>query len=392
MDKIIITDYMNKIISLKYEKDNLVQIETLDNEKESIVGNIYTAKVKNIVNNINSCFVEIKDKQMCYYSLQSGVKPIYLNEKKNDILRVGDEILVQVAKEALQTKAPLVRADLNFAGKYVIITYGKTDIGISNKITDEAERKRLKKILKPYRNEEYGFIVRTNAKEISKDILIDEIEYLISLYDKTIEKSKTTPVFKMVYKEQPFFVKEIRDSKNDIKVITDIKGIYDELSFCMKDNAKFSNVELELHNDDVCTLNVLYNIKGLVENALKEKVWLKSGATIVIQQTEALVAIDVNTGKAIKGKSIDTQKTFLKINLEAAKEIARQIRLRNLTGIIIVDFIDLKKDEDKEYLVEEFRKILSKDPIKTTLVEMTKLNLVEITRKKIRQPLKLQLQ
>jgi len=389
MDKIIITDYKDKVVSLRYEKDLLVQIETLDNDKKCRVGNIYTGKVKNIVQNINSCFVEIENKQMCYFSLADGILPIFLNEKKDNTIKVGDEILVQVAKESLQQKAPLVRADLNFSGKYVVITYGKTDIGISNKICDDSERKRLKKILKPYQNDKYGFIVRTNAKDIKKEILVDEIEYLISIYNNVYSKSINTPVFKMVYKEQPSYVKEIRDSKNDIQVITDIDYIYDEITMYCKgvDNDK---IDVSFYNDELCSLKALYNVNSLVENALNKKVWLKSGATIVIEPTEALVAIDVNTGKAIKGKGSNIEKTFLKINLEAAKEIARQIRLRNLTGIIIVDFIDLNNKKDKEYLVEEFRKILVKDPIKTTLIEMTKLNLVEITRKKIRKPLWLQ--
>lgn len=392
MDKIIITDYKDNIVFLKYENDDLVSIETVELDNTSNVGNIYVGKIKNIVKNINACFVEIENKKMCYYSLANGVTPIFLNHKKDDVVKVGDEILVQIAKEELQTKAPVVRGDLNFTGRYVVITHGKTDIGISNKIYDESERKRLRHILKPYQNDKFGFIVRTNAQDIDNEIIINEVENLISSYENTIKKGKTTPCFKMVYKTKPHFYNVIRDNKQDVLVCTDIKEVYDNILLCSKNSPedKVNMDNISFYEDDSCSLKALYNVNSSVENALKEKVWLKSGATIVIQPTEALVAIDVNTGKAIKGKS-NMAKTFLKTNLEAAKEIARQIRLRNLGGIIIVDFIDMQNESDKTYLMEEFRKMLKKDPIKTSLIEMTKLNLVEITRKKIRQPLWLQL-
>ncbi|HHT97215.1 MAG TPA: ribonuclease E/G, partial [Clostridiales bacterium] len=167
---------------------------------------------------------------------------------------------------------------------------------------------------------------------------------------------------------------------------TDDAEIYNKIHDYLSVYQKEDLIKLGLYKDDLLSLNSFYGVKTKLENALKPTVWLKSGASIIIQHTEALTVIDVNTGKAIKGKKA-AEETFLKINLEAAKEIAKQMRLRNLSGIIIIDFIDMKSKDDEQTLMKELEKHFRNDPTKTTLVSMTALGLVEITRKKIRKPL-----
>ena len=391
-NRLVITNYKERIISILYENDKAVQINTQSREENSILNNIYIGKVKNIINNIEAAFVEIENGIMCYFSLKDEKNIIYLNKQNQKKICIGDEILVQVIKEAVNKKAPVVTGYINITGKYTVLTHGKLSISVSNKIHNEKEVQRLKGIISKYKNNDFGIIARTNSFECEDDLIEEEIHNLQKIYYDIIGKAKFLVPFSKVYTSPLGYICDIRDSysRNIEKIVTDDVHIYENIRDYLEYFQKDELSKLELYKDEMISLNALYNINSSVAEALKEKVWLKSGGTIVIQPTEALVAIDVNTSKAIVGKS-DASKAFLKTNLEAAHEIARQLRLRNLSGIIIVDFIDLKKEEDKRYLLNEFDKILRLDPIKTTVVDMTGLNLVEVTRKKTRKPLYQQL-
>ncbi|MDF2590097.1 MAG: hypothetical protein K0S41_3938, partial [Anaerocolumna sp.] len=383
-----ITKQDNRIISSIYEGNEMVQVNIDYAGKKSILGNIYIGKVKNIVKNINAAFVEISDGRMCYLSLEENLYPIFVNAKKTDKIVIGDEILVQVSKEDIKTKAPAVTTNLNFTGKYIVLVHGKSAVGVSSKIQDDAERKRLKGLMKDYLQESYGFIVRTNAVNVTEEQLQAELQILKKCYDEIKEFGIHKTKFTLLYETPPGYLCDIRDGFADSidEIITDDTIIYNEMKQYLSDYQKEDLHKLHLYEDKLISLNNLYSVNTKLENALREKVWLKSGGTIIIQPTEALTVIDINTGKAISGKK-KAQETFFKINMEAAHEIAKQVRLRNISGIIIIDFIDMDAQSDKAALMKELDGLFRKDPIKTTLVDMTALNLVEVTRKKVRKPI-----
>lgn len=386
--KLIITKQKNRIISALYDQKDMIQVNVDDITKVSILGNIYVGKVKNIVKNINAAFVEIADGVMCYLSLEDNKKPIFCNVKNTDKVNIGDEIIVQVSKENVKTKAPVVTCNLNFTGKYIVLTHGKTMIGTSNKISSDSEKARLKGILNEYKNSDYGFIIRTNSMGANEELIRGEITTLISLYQDIKEYGIHKTRFSLVYETPTSYICEIRDgySEQIDEIITDDSKVYDQIQNYLHTYQKEDLSKLRKYEDPLLSLSNLYSVDSRLENALKEKVWLKSGGNLIIQPTEALTVIDVNTSKAISGKK-KAEETFLKINLEAAREIAKQLRLRNISGIIVIDFINMEDTKSKERLMKELRILLSKDPIKTMVVDMTALELVEVTRKKVRKPL-----
>ncbi len=395
-NKLIITKNENQIMSAFFEGRDIVQVSLNSCENSSILGNIYLGKVKNIIKNINAAFVEISDGKMCYYSLGENRYPIMSesNPEKRNLkptevkLRIGDELVVQVTKEDVKTKAPVVSSNINFTGRYVALTYGKTTNGVSSKINDEKERQRLKSITKKFQNGEYGFIIRTNAAYNSEEKITDEIKKLIEAYEKIRNYGIHKSCFSLLYTTPPNYICDIRDgyADNVEEFVTDNEKLHDNIKDYLEQYQPEDLGKLRLYKDPTLSLSNLYGIQDKLTEAIRPMVWLKSGGTLVIQPTEALTVIDVNTGKAVAGKK-KVQETFLKVNREAAKEIARQIRLRNLSGIIIIDFIDMDLQKDNELLMNELENYLKQDPIKTTLVDMTALGLVEVTRKKVRKPL-----
>ncbi|MDO5294788.1 MAG: ribonuclease E/G [bacterium] len=387
-NQLVICKRNNQILSCLLENKQLVQINATDLDQESLLGNIYIGKVKNIVKNINAAFVEIADGVMCYLSLENSTPPIFVNNKNTDKVVIGDEIIVQIEKEGIKTKAPVVTGNLAFVGKYAILTYGKTKLGVSNKITDDSHRKALRNVISGYKSEEYGLVIRTNAEAASPEVIREEVEMLISKYKRVKEYGIHKTCFSVLYQAPKNYLSDIRDGYDaEIEqIVTDDQELYNEIHAFMMENQASDVHKLHFYEDKMVSLSNLYSIETKVEKALQERVWLKSGGYLVIQPTEALVVIDVNTGKAIQGKK-RAEETFFKINKEAAIEIAKQVRLRNLSGIIIIDFIDVASEEYKEAEMELLRKEFSKDPVKTIVVEMTKLNLVEVTRKKVRKPL-----
>lgn len=385
--KLVITKKNGCLITAMCEQDKLLEVSfELRNEK-SLLNNIYIAKVKNIVKNINAAFLEISDGILCYYSLLENKSHHFLNPKKNQTLAVGDELLVQISKEAIKQKAPTATSNLNLTGKYLVLTSANKKIGISNKIEKAEERNRLKQMMEEYKEERYGVIVRTNASQASLDVIKKELFVLSEQMDEILKRANYLSCFSCVYKMPASYLTEIRDQNEQLleKIVTDDKIIYEELKKYLMIYQPMDLKKLELYDKEEISLWTLYGLEKQIKEAMSEKVWLKSGSYLVIQPTEAMVVIDVNTGKSIGKKQ--AQKHYLRVNLEAAKEIARQIRLRNLSGIIMVDFIDMEDEENKETLQKELHLLLKQDRIKTDLIDMTKLGLVEITRKKVKKPI-----
>ena len=352
-----------------------------------MLGDIYVGKVKNIVPNIGAAFVEVAKGVECYYALDENETPIFTQKIGKKPLCIGDELLVQVSKEAVKTKVPTVSGKLSFTGKYAVLTTGDTRIGISSKLPKES-REHFQKLAASYQSDAYGFIIRTNAKDVAEEVLKAELEQLIQEYKELVKIAGTRVCYSCLKKAPKQYLSELKNIYQDglKEIVIEDPILYEETIAYLKMYQPEDLGKVHRYEDTLLPLDKLHNIERKLEDALKERVWLKSGAYLVIQPTEALTVIDVNTGKCISKKR--DERTYLKINIEAAKEVAKQIRLRNLSGIILVDFINLSGKELMAELVDVFQKELRKDPISTTFVDITKLQLVEVTRKKVRKPLK----
>ncbi|MBR1743632.1 MAG: ribonuclease E/G [Lachnospiraceae bacterium] len=387
--KLVVTKKETHIITAVLEDGGITELLP-EPSKNSFLGNIYVGKVKNIVKNIGAAFVEFEKGQMGYLPLEKAGRPIHTDTVKrgDDRILIGDELLVQVVREAVKTKPPTLSVNLDFSGKYLVLGTGRSGIHVSKKITEKAERERLKEMLEPYASDEYALIARTGSKAAKKETMEREILFLRKRYETLIRTGKHKTVFSKLYEEAPLYLETIKNRTADgkITVETDIPELYEQISGYIRENQWEEAAALSLWDEEHGKLSAVCHLDRTLERALRKKVWLKSGGYLIIEPTEALVSIDVNTGKAV-GKKKDVQKHFLKINKEAAVEIALQLKLRNLSGIILVDFIDLEEAAAKEELLSCFRAELKKDPVPVQLVDMTKLGLVELTRKKTRKPL-----
>lgn len=387
MSNLVVTELGNTLVAAGYQDGTPLWFECRRKDENSILGNIYVGKVMNIVKNIQAAFVQIADGIICYYSLKENPNPVYIKKVGKSELVQGDEILVQVEKEALKTKDPVASSNLNIPGKYMALTTGNQKIGISSKISHE-KKQELKSFFATLDLQGNGIVVRTNAATASQEVLQKEFDFLMQRLQKIKETAIHRTAFSLLYKADSFYLQQLRNSYTGEldKIITDVKSVYAEMENYLSAYQPEDKERLTFYEDKNLSLASLYNISRDLERALQPQVWMKSGAYLVIEPTEACTVIDVNTGKC-DSKRKDRQKTFLKINLEAAKEVANQIKLRNLSGIILVDFIDLEQEEDRAGLMHELHELLKKDAIPTNLVDMTKLQLVEITRKKQKKPL-----
>ncbi|MEE1315314.1 MAG: ribonuclease E/G [Faecalimonas sp.] len=385
--KLVITKLDNHILTSILEDEEVVELHCskTGEEKTTMLGNIYVGKVKNIVSNIGAAFIEIADGKECYYAIEENKTPIFTHKIGKKPLCIGDELLVQVSKEAVKTKVPTVSSKLELSGKYAVLTSGDTRIGASGKLP-KAERERLIQIAKKFENASYGIIVRTNAKDVSEEVLCAEISALVAEYEAILIAGKTRVCYSCLKAAPKPYLAELKNVYQDglTEIVVEDLEIHKEVKDFLEMNQPEDIQKLRLYKDALLPLHKLYCIEKQVEDALKECVWMKSGAYLVIQHTEALTVIDVNTGKSIDKKRQES--VYFKIDMEAAKEVAKQIRLRNLSGIILIDFINLSDSARTEELLAYLERELSKDPIATTLVDMTKLQLVEVTRKKIRKP------
>ncbi|MBO5386718.1 MAG: ribonuclease E/G [Lachnospiraceae bacterium] len=375
--KYIITAINNIICGFLINDGNAEIIRAY--EPESILGNIYVGRVSNIVQNINSAFIDIKKGLSCYMSLED-----YSGKK----LKIGDLLPVQLSKEAIKSKAPSVTTRLSLDGEYVVVMVdGK--IGVSSKIKSEAKREELKSIInssmekfesmKKTNDLNFGIIVRTKAENASTEAIESETIRLLCKLDDIIHKSVYLTAYSCIFEKCPMLVKDIISYKSEnIEIITDLQEV---LEVCEKNNF----TDISLYSDENITLDALYGLKNLINKALNKRVYLKSGAYIVIDHTEAMTVIDVNSGKAIKGTSKE-EKVYA-INLEAAKEIINQLILRDISGIIIIDFISMSKENSNNQLLKVLKTFAEADKTQTTVVDITRLGLIEITRKRVRKPL-----
>lgn len=378
--ELMITKYENHICACYYEENHLSELQLIT---PSILGNIYVAKVQNVVKNLDAAFVEIQPGMVCYYSLLEN-KHHFLNRKNTERLVVGDEILVQVTKEAIKSKAPTVSAELHLTGNLVVVTLGTGKVGVSKKLPKDARTQEMKAALEPYLPKGYGAILRTNSYESSIEAVQEEFQCLLQKLTTLVEQAGYHKAYSCLYQEQTTLGKLLKDYNNQnlTQIITDLPELEGELRASLPEAAQG---KLRLYSGGMQPLYAIYRLDRDWKELTGKRVWLKSGAYLVIEQTEAMVVIDVNTGKAVNKKK--REEHFLTVNQEAATEIARQLRLRNLSGIILIDFIDMKHLVHKEALIQHLCREIKKDRIPTSYVDMTGLHLVELTRKKVQKSL-----
>lgn len=371
------------------EEERIVEIRLESDQEKSILGNIYTGQVENIASNIQAAFVQIEPGKRCYYPLAEAQRAVFsAGRKGNGPLRPGDELLVQVSRDAMKGKLPALTSNLNFTGRYLVLTTGDKKFGLSSKLAQE-DRHRLSGWLKEEAErpgKEFGIIVRTNAADASKEEILKELEWLKGRYHKAVVQGRNRTCFSLVLETEPFYVAAVRDAygRDLDEIITDVPEIRDMIQGYLEEISSELKEKLRFYQDKLLPLYKLYRVETALDAIQKEKVWLNSGGFLVIQQTEAFVSIDVNSGKYTGKKKME--ETFRKINLEAAAEISRQLRLRNLSGIILIDFINMENPDHRDELFHVLQKLLRKDPIKSRAIDITPLHILEMTRKKVRRP------
>lgn len=388
--KLLIEKRDNRIRTYFIEDGDIVEIHSASASPSEAdrhrLGDIYIGKVSNIVPNIGAAFIEIEKGVNCYYDMKDVKSAIFTHKSGNKQLCIGDELVVQISREAIKTKAPTVTGNLSFTGRYAVLTHGNTRIGVSSKIP-KSLREEYKRELASLQNDDFGLIVRTNAKDAPFEDVLEEINALKDEYYSLVRTAETRVCFSCLKSAPPSYIADLKNVYMDgmEAIIIGDHDLYTRIHMFFQAELPEKLDLLELYDNPSFPLDKLYSTQTALDKALMERAWMKTGGYLIIQPTEALTVIDVNSGK--NTSKLDSEDGAMKVNLEAAREAARQIRLRNLSGIILVDFINLNRDENTHRLLHEFRYYLSKDPIQTTLVDMTTLGLVEVTRKKVRRPL-----
>lgn len=390
-----------------YQDNRLLEVTAQPEEENSILGNIYVGRVKDVVPSLNAAFIEIAPGVPCYFSMEDLKNPVFVKKINSPRLVKGDELLVQVEKESMKTKPPRVTTNLSFTGKYLVLTTGNRTLGISKKLNGDV-RERLRRLLETEgvlsgRNDvlplpdskaqqttpsPYGILARTNSATASEEEILSELALLKQQAESLIDKAPYQTCFSCVRKRKTEYLTALQNAYTDQldEIVTDEPELYDEMQQYLKDYQPIDLPKLRFYEDKLLPLAKCMSLEIKLEEALQERVWLKNGGYLIIQPTEALTVIDVNSGKSAAKE--DVQKHYLKVNLEAAAEAAAQLRLRNISGIIIIDFIDMASQEARKQLLEALRIHTGKDPVPVQVVDMTKLNLVELTRKKVRKSLR----
>ncbi len=386
------------------EDASLVELFVERADDRRLVGDIYKGKVNAVLPGIQAAFIEIGMPKTAFLHssdmLESmidfemfdiddaGGRPNPPREELNieDYLQKGQEVLVQVIKEPIGTKGPKVSGRLSLPGRYLVLMPGLNHIGVSRKIVDREERQRLKGILQELKPNHAGLICRTAAESRSRKEFEADVKYLIDLWKQIEETAASTEAPALVHREMEMTTGLIRDLfTSDIdRLVIDSKEAYKQIVTYLKAFSPELKGRIKLYKGEGPIFDE-YGIENEIEKSLERKVWLKKGGYIVIDHTEALVSIDVNTGRFTGKKS--QEETILKTNLEAAEEIARQLRLRDMGGIIVIDFIDMEQETSKRQVIELFRNALRKDRSRTKVYAISELGLVEMTRQRERPSL-----
>ena len=415
--KLVINQALHETRVALLEDGDIVELFIERDDESDIAGNIYKGRVQRVLPGIQAAFVDIGLQQAAFIYVDdvlgdrfNDLEQLLLDsspsdmetqdgESKNpivssstrdyhieDLIADGQNILVQVAKSPIGTKGARVTTHVSIPGRFLVLMPTSDHVGISKRIEDPDERNRLKEIVRELRREPFGYIVRTAAEGIREEKLVSEMTFLNNLWGNIQRKYKTAPTPALLHQELSLSLRAVRDLliHEAESLVIDSKAGYEKIFEFLDIYMPSLKGNISLYEGSEPVFNA-YNLEGDISRALKKKVWLKSGGYIVIELTEALVAIDVNTGRYV-GK-YNLEETILKTNLEAVKEIAYQIRLRDIGGIIIIDFIDMAKKSNQEKVFHELQEASKKDRSKTHILPMSEMGLIQMTRKRNKKPL-----
>ena len=400
------------------ENGTVVELHLKRGSEQELLGNIYLGRVLRVLPGMQAAFVEIGIDKPAFlyvtdvYNDLRQWEQIMLQEGEEDnnnletisngrmrfqrgsdiniegLLKEGQEVLVQVSKEPLGTKGARLTSHITLPGRHLVFMPTVDHIGISRRIEDEKERARLKKIMQQLSPPGEGFIVRTVSEKAPREKLKSEMEFLTRLWANIQKRKETASAPSILHKELTITLKAVRDlfTKEIDRLVIDSREEYQSIMEFIEAFAPNLRYSIELYEGREPIFDA-YGIEMEINRALEKKIWLKSGGYIVIEATEALTVIDVNTGSYVGKRNLE--ETIVKTNLEAVKEIAYQMRLRNIGGLIVIDFIDMKKEADKEKIFLALKEALEKDKAKTTVLKMSELGLIEMTRKRTKEDINL---
>jgi len=363
---------------------------------ERLVGNVYKGKVANVLPGMQAAFVNVGLNKNTFLYVDDALEnvvgvddvPENISNKSSikDVLKPGQAVIVQVSKEPFGTKGARVTRHITLPGRFVVLMPTVDYIGISRRIVDHEERERLKKLAQEFRPKGMGVIVRTMAEDLSPEELKRDIEFLDKLWRRVKQKGKSAKAPAILHRDLNLLYRIIRDSFDSdvLRLIIDSQDEYESILSLLEDIGPHLKDRVFLFQENRPIFEI-FGLETQIEKILRNKVWLRCGGYIVIDQTEALTSIDVNTGKYVG--STNLADTVLKTNLEAAGEIAHQLRLRNIGGIIIIDFIDMDSHDHQRKVLAALAEATVLDKTKTTILGLTQLGLVEMTRQKVRQGL-----
>ena len=399
------------------EDGRLVSLQRETRDASYAVGNLYLAKVKKLMPGLNAAFVNVghpKDAFLHYLDLGSHfntfsqyIKTVRENPNKrptsisktkslpdtnkhgsvNDVLTQGQELLVQIAKEPISTKGPRLTTEITFTGRFLVLTPFNDRISVSQKIKDVAEKTRLRRLIESMKPKNFGIIVRTSAENKRAAELNNELKILLKAWDDTIAKVQTATAPSLVYEEESRAVGEIRDIFNpDFESIhVNNAEVFEQIHDYVTQIAPDRSDTVKLYSEDMPIFDK-FGITKQIKSSFGKTVSFKSGAYIIIESTEALHVIDVNSGNRSR-TSTDQESNALNVNLLAADEIARQLRLRDMGGIIVIDFIDMAKSEHRQALYDHMREVMQKDRARHNILPLSKFGLMQITRQRVRPAL-----
>ena len=418
MEKEIVINSVGPEIRVALLEDGVIAELFVERSDESnIAGNVYKGRIQRVLPGMQAAFVDVGLQQAAFIYVDDIINGGFVDDSDynelgeetveaeaekgyeasektlppakppiEELIAEGEEILVQVARSPIGSKGARLTTFISLPGRFLVLMPTVDHVGISRRINDEAERSRLKEMVQSLRFGNFGYIVRTAGDGISEEKMAQEMEFLVNLWADIQHKYQTMASPVLLHEELTVTLRSVRDllTHDADRVTIDSPGVYSSvLSFIEKFMPRLKGaVSLYTGGEPIFDA---YNLEGDIARALKKKVWLKCGGYIVIEMTEALVAIDVNTGRYV-GKH-NFEETVLKTNLEAVKEIAYQIRLRNLGGIIIIDFIDMERKSNQEKVFNALKEILKKDKSKTNVLPMSDMGLIQMTRKRIVQSL-----
>jgi len=369
------------------ENGRIVDLFNERRESEKIVGNIYKGQVKNILPGLSSAFIEVGLERSAYLSGDDVISDS--KEKRIEkMIKQGSEILVQVDKEPISTKGARVTMDISLPGRLLVYMPFNDHVGISKNIESRQERDRLKAIITDNKPDKGGLIVRTEAEEATDKEIQREIRYLTRLWDSINARAQSMKTPALVHKDLGVVFQTIRDYFNeDVEILMiDSKKEYDEVVDFVKIVSPELIDKIKPYTGKTPIFKA-FNIEDEIKKLRSNRVNMKSGGYLIIQEAESLCAIDVNTGRYTGNKSQSQEETVTLTNLEAAQEVARQIRLRNIGGIIVIDFIDMKKAKNRQKVLETLTRSVKGDKAKTKIWPITRLGLVEMTRERKRESL-----